>query len=46
MDSELNDLVSPSQSSPSMSTSATQIKGTSENAAMVNFHDISKFHCL
>lgn len=35
MDSELNDYVSPSQSSPSMSTNASQGKTTAENAAMV-----------
>ena len=36
MDSELNDIVSTSQSSPSMSSSVNQNKGTSENAAVVS----------
>ncbi|XP_070502793.1 transcription initiation factor TFIID subunit 12-like [Chironomus tepperi] len=35
MDSDLNDYVSPSQSSPSMSTNASQAKTTAENAAML-----------
>lgn len=41
MDSELNDMVSPSQSSPSMSTSGSQNKNTSgsENSTVVSFDE-------